>query len=179
MILPVDSHTATHMLTTCHYATIFFYTNNTSRSHRQFPMSGGWKSLPCPQRGMQSHGTTRRMAAERDLLMTQELRVRTTVNDCIYCLAVDGAYSYISTSCYANCTGMFMYRPVGMSPEEFASHEEWEGSNWDKSGKKVTAETHCTIVFTINCILQFCDYNHVFMYTCKQKKHTKDNIVFN
>ena len=178
MILPVDSHTATHMLTTCHYATIFFYTNNTSRSHRQFPMSGGWKSLPCPQRGMQSHGTTRRMAAERDLLMTQELRVRTTVNDCIYCLAMDGAYSYISTSCYANCTGMFMYRPVGMSPEEFASHEEWEGSNWDKSGKKVTAETHCTIVFTINCILQFCDYNHVFMYTCKQKKHTKD-IVFN
>jgi len=48
-----------------------------------------------------------------------------------------------------------MYRPVGMSPAEFASHEEWESSNWDKSRKKVTADTHCMIVFTINCILQF------------------------
>ena len=35
---------------------------------------------------------------------------------------------------------MLLFTPLGMSPEEFASHEEWGSSNWEKSQKKVAAK---------------------------------------
>ena len=35
---------------------------------------------------------------------------------------------------------MLLFTPLGMSPEEFASREEWGSSNWEKSQKKVATK---------------------------------------
>lgn len=83
--------------------------------------------------------------------------------NCVFNLT-EHHFSFITSfqTCHAESDVTF-YEPLGMSPEEFASREEWGSSNWEKSQKKVSVLVKCynlrtnlsTILFW-QFLVQFC-----------------------